>query len=372
MRKLLVSLIASGLALAQAPRVGLVELCGVRKVSAERLRNAIAVQAGDPLPTKADIEERLEKVPGVVLARVQAVCCAGDGAVLYVGIEERDAPHVGFRQPPGGNISLPPVLIDIYRDFIAYFGEAARSGDPTGPAADGYRGTFEHLARDNADILHRVLRESDDAGERAIAVYILRYAPITRAVADDLQYAMLDDDQAVRANAMRSLVALAASAARDPDLGVGIEITWFVELLNSLAWDDRTQAATALVNLTQAREPGALEHLRDRALPALADMAHWKTPAHAHAAFVLVGRIAGLADKEIEDAWSRGDREAVIKRALDQMKQKAGATWPRPHWQTSELNVVTVRPEAPADAVRAPETAIGAALLLRSGESVPG
>jgi hypothetical protein len=311
------SLIATGLALAQAPPIGLVELYGVRKASAERIRQAIGVRVGDPLSVpKADIEERVEKVPGVVTARVSAVCCAGDAAVLYVGIEERDAPHVEFHPAPAGNLSLSEALLVTYRDFVAYFGEAARSGDPTGPAAEAYRKNFEHLARDNTDNLHRVLRESDDAEQRAMAAGILRYAPLTRAAVDDLQYALLDSDRTVRATSMRSLQALALRAAADPDLGIRIELTWFIELLNSMDWYDRDQAATALVSLTQARDQGALDFMRDRALAALIDMARWKTPAHAHAAFVLVGRIAGLTEKGIQDAWSRGDREGAIKQAL--------------------------------------------------------
>jgi len=62
MRLLFVSLLASGLALAQAPPIGLVELYGVRKVSEERIRSAIGVRVGDPLSVpKAAIEERMEK-----------------------------------------------------------------------------------------------------------------------------------------------------------------------------------------------------------------------------------------------------------------------------------------------------------------------
>lgn len=317
MRTLVVSLIASGLAWAQAPPIGLVELYGVRKVSAERIRSAVGVRVGDPLSVpKADVEERLDKVPGVIAARVSAVCCAGEEAVLYVGIEERDAPHVEFRTPPAGNLNLDEALLVTYRDFTAYFGGPARSADPAAPAAEAYRKNFEHLARDHADSLHRVLRESDDAEQRAMAADILRYGPVTQAAVDDLQYAMLDPDQTVRSNAMRSLRELALRAAEDPDLEVRVELTWFVELLNSLEWYDRSQAATYLVSLTQARDPGALDFMRGRALPALVDMARWKTPDHAHAAFVLVGRIAGLKEKDIEQAWSRGDREGVIKQAL--------------------------------------------------------
>jgi len=327
-RLLFVCLVVSGLALAQAPPIGLVELYGVRKVSEERIRSAVGVRTGDPLTVaKAAVEERLEKVPGVVTARVEAVCCAGGAAVLYVGIEERDAPHVDFHPSPAGAATLPRALVDMWRDFTAYFGEAARSGEPTGPAAQSYRESLEWLADAHPDSLHSVLRESDDADERAMAAALLRYAPLTKAGVEDLQYAMLDPDQTVRSNAMRSLLDLAPRLARDPDLGVRVELTWFVELLNSLNWDDRYQASTALASLTQAREPGVMEHLRDRALASLIDMARWKTPAHAQAAFLLVGRIAGLTEEEIQNAWNKGDREAVIKT----LKQKAGATtWPRP------------------------------------------
>jgi len=275
------------------------------------------VRTGDPLSVpKADIEERLEKVSGVVAARVSAVCCAGDAAVLYVGIEERDAPHVEFHTPPTTILSLDEALLVTYRDFVAYFGDSARSGDPTGPTAEAYSKNFEHLARDHADSLHRVLRESGDTEQRAMAADILRYGPVTRAAVDDLQYALLDSDRTVRATAMRSLQSLAPRVAAEPDLGIRIELTWFIELLNSLDWYDRDQAATALVGLTEVRDQGALDFMRVRALAALIDMARWKTPAHAHAAFVLVGRIAGLKEKDIQEAWGRGEKERVVKDAL--------------------------------------------------------
>jgi hypothetical protein len=56
--------------------------------------------------------------------------------------------------------------------------------------------------------------------------------------------------------------------------------------------------------------------LRKRALPALVEMARWKSSGHAQAPFFLVGRIAGLDDIAISQAWERGEREAVIARAL--------------------------------------------------------
>jgi hypothetical protein len=44
-------------------------------------------------------------------------------------------------------------------------------------------------------------------------------------------------------------------------------------------------------------------------------MARWKTLAHALPAFILVGRLAGLPEQEIQDRWTKGDRDAVIQMA---------------------------------------------------------
>jgi hypothetical protein len=45
-------------------------------------------------------------------------------------------------------------------------------------------------------------------------------------------------------------------------------------------------------------------------------MARWKSAGHAILAFVVLGRMAGYSDDAALDAWSRGDREGVIRAAL--------------------------------------------------------
>ena len=47
-----------------------------------------------------------------------------------------------------------------------------------------------------------------------------------------------------------------------------------------------------------------LGQLRQRALPA----------------FILTGRVAGLTEQQIQDAWTRGDRESVITAATGKKK----------------------------------------------------
>ena len=59
-----------------------------------------------------------------------------------------------------------------------------------------------------------------------------------------------------------------------------------------------------------------LEQLRERAIPALADMARWKTLTHALPAYILLGRTAGIPEERIQASWSDGGREAVIAEAL--------------------------------------------------------
>src|SRR5512136_2482473 len=89
--------LACGLALGQVPRTAVIDFYGLQKVSANKLRSALGVKEGDPLPpSKADAEERLQSVDGVVLAELHAVCCEGGKAILFVGIEEKGAQHFNF------------------------------------------------------------------------------------------------------------------------------------------------------------------------------------------------------------------------------------------------------------------------------------
>ena len=97
--------------------------------------------------------------------------------------------------------------------------------------------------------------------------------------------------------------------------GLTVSPTWFIEMLNSLSWSDRNRAVMALQILTDRPDPSTLEQIRDRALPSLIDMARWKTLAHALPPYLLLGRVAGLPEDQVQAAWSRGDREWVITQA---------------------------------------------------------
>jgi len=85
------------------PRIGVLDYYGLHKITPTRIQRVLATKEGDPFPaSKGDLEERLEQIPGVVRSHLEAVCCDGGKAVLFVGIEERGAAHFNFRTAPQG------------------------------------------------------------------------------------------------------------------------------------------------------------------------------------------------------------------------------------------------------------------------------
>src|SRR5436190_19157935 len=92
----------------QAPKIADINFYGLRRQTADKLLKAAGIEAGGGLPpSKGDLEDKLEAAPGVVAARVEAACCEGANAILFIGIEERGGPHFDTRQPPTGIAVLP-------------------------------------------------------------------------------------------------------------------------------------------------------------------------------------------------------------------------------------------------------------------------
>lgn len=306
------------------PRIGTLDFFGLARIQEGRLRQALNAKEGDPLPaSKGDAEERIDAIQGVVASHLEAVCCDNDKLILYIGIEERGAGHFDIREAPENDVMLPAEILSTYRDFLDAVDAATRRGataeDLTkghslmaDPLAHEIQLKFTDYAKDSAKELREALRNSYDEEQRAAAAYILGYAPRKNEILDDLQFALRDADQGVRANGVRALLAVAIYARLNPDFAIKVEPTWFVEMLNSLSWSDRDQAMRALDILTDKRDPAILGLLRERALPALIEMSRWKTLAHALPAFILTGRVAGWSEQQIQDAWSKGDRETLI------------------------------------------------------------
>jgi len=311
------------------PPIGVIDFYGLRKVSEAQVREVLGVKEGDHPPSSTSaIVKRLEKIPGVLQARLDRGCCHAGKATLYVGIQEEAAPRFDFRTPSQLDIALPQKVVEDYENFEEAMMEAVFKGDAGedysqghslahNPAVRAVQERFIVHAERHLKRLREVLRDSADAQQRAIAATVIGYAPDKRAVLDDLQGAVRDSDGSVRTNAMRSIGTIAMLAQRQPELGIEISPTGFIEMLNSLVWTDRNKALMVLRSLTEGRDPGVLRQLREHSLPSLVEVARFKSAGHALPAYLILGRMAGLSDKEIEEAWSSGERESVITQVLE-------------------------------------------------------
>lgn len=312
---------ASALARAQAPVVGDIEFYGLRTLTPGRILSAIKLASGDQLPpSKGALEDRIAEIPGVVLARVEAVCCEGRRTTLFIGIEEKGAPHPAFRSDPAGEVTLPQNLVDAYGEFLSAVRRAAGQGRTREDLTAGHsrmddrtaaalQERFLSFAAGNVDLLRNVLRNASDPDQRAIAAAVIGYVPDKKSVVDDLQYALQDPEDSVRANAARALNAFAVA-------GIKVAPVWLVELLNSVVLSDRVESVRALLTITDKPAPEAITQLSEKAMPALVEMARWKTPSYALPPFLLLARVAGVSDQQAQDAWKKGDREAVIGKVL--------------------------------------------------------
>src|ERR1017187_2327332 len=135
--------------------------------------------------------------------------------------------------------SLPEDIMAAYREYLGAVERASQLGN----AAEDLTAGESHLADiparlfedqlagfavDRMDVLREVLRNGAEPDERAVAAAVIGYAPKKEEAIKDLQFAMQDAEPAVRANAVRAMMAIAVLAQKRPELGLRIEPTWMV------------------------------------------------------------------------------------------------------------------------------------------------
>jgi len=318
----------AGLVNGQNPPIGIIDFYGLRSVSEQHARQALQMKEGDSFSgSREEAERRLEALPNVQQARLDAVCCEGGKAILYVGIKEKGAPSLLFRSAPKGAIRLPETIIQAGEAFSDALTEGVQKGDVgeddsrghtlnSYPKARAIQERFITFAAQDLKLLRAVLYESADAQHRALAAQITGYAPSKRGVVKDLLYGMSDPDSVVRNNSMRALAVIAGFGQQFPKQQIIVPVKPFIDMLNSIVWTDLNKSSFALYQLTEKRDPAVLSELRERALPSLVEMSRWKSPGHAFRAFFLLGRVGNLSEREIQKEWDSGNRETLIEKVL--------------------------------------------------------
>ena len=324
----------------QLPPVGTIDFYGLRIVSEKDVQTALKIKIGDEwMQTLLSAEENrqlLKKLQGVEDASISLVCCNdSDGkSIVFVGIREKEAPVLTFHPAPNGKILLPETILQAGKDFQTAFAQAIAERDFSEDQTKGYslagnknvrkiQEKFIPLAAKNLKILRRVLRESADAEQRALAAQIIAYAPDKNAVVGDLLYAANDANETVRNNATRAIILFANYANANPQSKIKIPADDFIPMLSSLDWTDRNKSLGVLDALTKKRETPLLKKLKIDALASLSEMARWKSPGHAQYAFSILGRIGNLSEEEIDESWKSKDREQNIKRILGLIEDKS-------------------------------------------------
>jgi uncharacterized membrane protein len=315
----------------EVPPIGTIEIYGNRAMTTAQVRAKLDFKAGDTELPQLDYTRGplLARALGVDTVLLDGTCCDADGNVLvFVGIDEDGTHRPQFRDAPSGAVRLPDV---IYNTFLAYNSAvraATMGGNPTEDLSAGHalisdagarreQEKFLGFAADQLDVIRRVLNSSSDENHRAAAAYVIQYAPDKAAVVPDLVDAARDPNISVRTNATRSLAAVAALAASNPELGIRIPPDAFIEMAQSVVYAERMMGVRVLRYLTASRDPEVLSTLGD-ALPALIEMARWSWASHAYAPYQILGRIVGLSEDEIESTFDDGReaREATIDRAV--------------------------------------------------------
>ena len=296
---------AAAFGLQQIPPIGIVDFYGNHNLSSVALRKALGIKEGDAIPddtVKAAAATRLKALPGVQNVHISGVCCDAGRAILYVGIQEVGGIKPAYRPAPTGNVRLPQELIAANRRFEKALIAAAVSGDLTEDDSQGHalahnpdmravQQGYLHFASEHFALLRDVLMQSSDAHHRALAAQVVGYSSDKRAAADCLLGAVNDADEEVRNNATRAIGVIANYANSNPEKQIRISPDPFIEMVNSPIWTDRNKGTMGLMMLTQKPDSAVYAAIRKKALPALTEMANWKSTMHNGAPRLILERV---------------------------------------------------------------------------------
>jgi hypothetical protein len=162
------------------------------------------------------------------------------------------------------------------------------------------------------ELILQVLENSADAQQRVVASELLGYAQQSSKQMAGLARASHDANGGVCNNAVRALLVLARS---DPKVAAQIPASEFIPLLHSGTWTDLNKACGLLDPVSAGRAPKLLSQLREQALDALIEMARWRSPGHSYAAKMILGRIAGIEERRLEEIV-----EGEVQTILDALK----------------------------------------------------
>ncbi|MEK6281793.1 MAG: HEAT repeat domain-containing protein [Acidobacteriota bacterium] len=310
-------------------RIGAIEFYGLAGFDQREIRANLPSKEGDVLPQSSDatlaiiekVKESVKQTTGKSPTHVGMVCCDNKGeGMIFIGLPGKNVKDITLRPAPRGSLRLPQHFLGLYDETMDALTNAvlngARSDDSKGyPLSTDVvlrsrQLKARNLALRHGPLLRRVLITAKDPKHRIAAAQFLGYARQSSLQIAALVHASRDVDDVVRNNAVRALGVLAGTNSR---VAEQIPAEGFIEMLNSGSWTDRNKAGFVLSGLTSSRNPKVQAQLRAKALDSLIEMARWRSPGHASSARVLLGRIAGIEEKRLQQLIAAGQVDEIIK-----------------------------------------------------------
>lgn len=293
--------------------IGIVDFYGLRSLTEEQVRAALPISEGIVVSDDyAFPDEKARSVVaealGVFRVELSPTCCYEPyKLIVYVGIEEEQTLTLQYRDEPVGDKELPAEILETARQLETVMIAAIQKGDSGEDRSQGHslmmnsearalQQKYVEYAEKYRDTLIEVLHGS--AQQRALAATVLAYSSDKKSIVPHLEAAVLDPDVNVRNDASRALALIAGYANENPELDIKIDAAIFVDMLSSVAVDDRNKSAAVLFNLTDSRDPHIVEQIRAKALLSLIEMCQWEWEGHAWTPCKILERTVGLPDQK--------------------------------------------------------------------------
>jgi len=313
----------------QPAQIGEIEFFGYSGIDLAAVRSALPIHEGDTLTLSdeavskvvSQIKDAVRSVTGHEPTDIDPVCCDAKGQwMIYIGMAGKSSSGFRYNPAPNGSAKLPQNGLALYREAMDANMEAVQKGKGGEDDSKGYTLSEEpayrakqlamrEYALHHEAAIRRVLESSPDIEQRQAAAQLLGYARQSKLQITALVQAALDPDSGVRNNALRALWVLARFSSQ---VAAQIPASDFIGMLSSGSWSDRNKGGLLLEQLTASRDPKLLGELRAEALDPLVEMARWRSPGHSYPFRAMLGRIAGIEEKRLEEIIAQGEVEIIF------------------------------------------------------------
>lgn len=311
-------------------QVGEIAFFGTAGVDVARVRAQLPVHEGDTIRQSdfetllSHLKSSLDPTLGNPPTDVALVCCDDQQRLLlYIGLGGSNSSPLTLLPAPHGSQCLPQPAVDLYQRAMDANMKAVEQGDAAEDETRGYplahnpglrqqQLAMRDYALHHLPAVQAALRNCAAAENRRTAAEILGFADRSAPQVAALVRAAADSDSLVRNNAVRALGVLASA---DHPGSLDIPARALIQLLNSDKWTDRNKGGFLFLRLTKSRDPRLLADLRRQAFVSLVEMARWREAGHASLYRVILGRMAGMNEAQLEKLAQDGPVEAIIAAA---------------------------------------------------------